>query len=89
MSIWSKLLGLDPPPAAEIPIGEASGRDRTQAEFHRDRFARAIVQCQEAVQRGEKTPERMAELQRYHAYYAGLAKLEAGLAPAPVEEGGA
>jgi hypothetical protein len=41
------------------------------------------------VQRGEKTPERLAELQRFHDYYAGLAQLEAGLAPAPVEEGGA
>ncbi len=85
MSFWSKLMGVAPPPIE--PVGEASARDRTQSEFHRDRFARAIVQCKEAVQRGEKQASRLAELQRFHDYYDGLAKLEAGLAPAPVEEG--
>lgn len=88
MSIWSKLLGLDPPPV-EIPIGEASPRDRTQAEFHRDRFARAIEQTREAVRNGEKQASRLAELQRYHDYYDGLAKLEAGLPSAAAEEEGA
>lgn len=84
MSFWNRLLGKDPPPA-DMPMGEASARDKTQAECHRDRFARALVQAKAAVVRGEKSPERLVELQRWHDYYAGLAVLEAGLHPAPEE----
>lgn len=85
MSFWKKMLGVDPPPE---PIStEATARDRTQAECHRDRFARAIVQARVALARGETTAARLAELERWHGYYDGLAKLEAAVA-APVEEAG-
>ena len=87
MSIWSKLFGVQLPPAADMP-GEASARDKTQAEAHRDRFARALVQAKIAVARAEKDPSRIDELQRWHDYYAGLVQLEAGLNPASEEEAG-
>ena len=92
MSFWSKLMGIEQPPPLRlspeiIGAGEASARDRTQAECHRDRFARAIAQCSEAVERGEKPPTRLAELTQWHEYYTGLAALEATLPTLPVEEG--
>lgn len=79
MSFWSKILGIEEPPSPVQIGGEASQRDRTQAECHRDRFARAIVQAEAAVQRGETTSQRLAELKQWHAYYDGLASLEAGM----------
>jgi hypothetical protein len=86
MSFWSKMLGIEQPPPPAIEVGgEASQRDRTQAECHRDRFARAIVQCEDAVKRGEKPSSRLAELQQWHAYYDGLAQLEAGMPKATAE----
>lgn len=85
MSIWKKLFGAEPPP--DIAMPEATARERSQAEFHRDRFARAITQCRAAVARGEKPDARLAELQRWYDYYAGLASAEAALAAA--SEGGA
>jgi hypothetical protein len=89
MSFWSKMLGIEaPPPPPPAPVGvEASSRDRTQAECHRDRFARAILQCEDAVKRGEKPSSRLAELKQWHAYYDGLATLEAGLPTGAIEEG--
>ena len=79
MSFWSKMLGIEAPPPPEPIGGEPTARDRTQAERHRDRFARAIVQCDEAVKHGEKPSSRLAELKQWHAYYDGLAQLEAGM----------
>lgn len=79
MSFWSKMLGMNETPVEPVfDVGEATARDRTQAEFHRDRFARAIAQC-------DKGEVRLAELKRWHEYYAGLAAAEAAMPTA--EEG--
>jgi hypothetical protein len=85
MGFWKNIFGADPPPTTFDP-GEPTQRDRTQAECHRDRFARALLQAKAAAARGEKTPERVAELQREHDYWDGLARLEAARA-APAIEG--
>lgn len=83
MGFWSKLLGAEPAVLPVLPEGEATARERSQAEFHRDRFARAITQCRAAVALGEKPQGRLSELEQWHRYYAGLADAEAAL---PVRE---
>jgi hypothetical protein len=86
MGFWTKLLGAEPSPAAASIAAEPTARERTHAEIHRDRFARAIEQAEKALKHGETCPERIAELKRWHDYYAGLAQLEAVIAPAAEEE---
>jgi hypothetical protein len=86
MGFWTKLLGAEPPPAAAPISAEPTARERTHAEIHRDRFARAIEQAEKALKHGETTAERLAELKKWHGYYAGLAQLEATVAPASEEE---
>lgn len=78
MSLLKKLFGQEPPPVA-APAAEPTEQQKSKAEFHRDRFARAIPECRAAVARGEKTPERLAELERWHRYYSALAEAEAAM----------
>jgi hypothetical protein len=88
MGFWTKLLGAEPPPAAAATAGDPTVRERTNAEIHRDRFARAIKQAEKALKHGETTAERLSELKKWHGYYAGLAELEASVAPAAEKEAG-
>ncbi len=78
MGFWKDYLGIAPPsPPPTIPIAEATLRERTHSEKHRDRFARAFTQTEVALKNGETTAERLAELKRWYEYYSGLAAAEA------------
>lgn len=44
MSFLKKLFGQEPPPVA-APAAEPTEQQKSKAEFHRDRFARAIPEC--------------------------------------------
>lgn len=57
MSFLKKLFGQEPPPVA-APAAEPTEQQKSKAEFHRDRFARAIPECRAAggIDRGDAAP---------------------------------
>lgn len=88
MSFWKELLGImpepepavepDPPPAAPAAPVAPSLAQKRDAAAHAERFARAAEACRAAIEHGESTVERLAEIERWQRYYAQLAALEAG-----------
>lgn len=90
MSFWKELLGIEAPPlepaalAAAIEAAVAAApaapslAQKRDAAAHAERFARAAEACRAAIEHGESTVERLAELERWQSYYAQLAALEAG-----------
>lgn len=89
MSLWKALLGIMPEPEPApmavvepdpLPAAPAAPTlpQKRDAAAHVARFARAIEECRIAIEHGESTVERLAEHERWHAYYTRLAALEAG-----------
>jgi hypothetical protein len=93
MGFWSDLLGVAPSSpaqpaatgeAAAAPIELAASRPRRGTDaWHRDRFANALPQYRVMLERGETTAERIAKLERWHAYYAARAAAEEAMGIAP------
>lgn len=85
MGFLQDFLGIAPPPApAPEPVALApGGPKRGTAAWHRDRFANAIPQYRVALERGETTAARIAELERWHGIYAAYAAADeaAGIEP--------
>lgn len=83
MGWLDRLFGTEDPAPDPLPEGGESAAAPTMrtgsAEYHRDRFARAVEQCRIHVANGEKDPARLAELERQEAYWSALVAAQAQL----------